>query len=237
MRSGEKPLFQVQFIQQEVVRVDVEIKNAIAEIRESSDLTQIGLNEMSRRVKDLLNQMLELIKVGETGAMQIKKPSDRDGVAIEMKKLRDELDANHQSLRHATLRALRRIETETRSSLMEGGVEATSRKRVTNAQQMRSESSKATQNLTQLVSRMNDEVVRSGETLESLVRSSEVLKTTDSEFGNMGATIQSSGRLLSKYSRREFTDKILIALASCLFFATVLYIVQKRMFPRGFGLW
>ena len=46
----------------------------------------------------------------------------------------------------------------------------------------------------------------------------------------MSGHIQHSRKLLTKYSRREFTDKLLIFLALVFFFATVLYIVKKRLF-------
>lgn len=47
----------------------------------------------------------------------------------------------------------------------------------------------------------------------------------------MGGHIQHSHRLLTKYGRREFTDKLLIFLALVLFFGTVLYIMKKRIWP------
>ncbi len=62
----------------------------------------------------------------------------------------------------------------------------------------------------------------------------DVLYFAEKEFGTMGATIQSGGKLLSKYSRRELTDKILIALALCLFFGVVFYILRKRVFKYIF---
>ncbi|KAH3787229.1 hypothetical protein DPMN_165349 [Dreissena polymorpha] len=45
----------------------------------------------------------------------------------------------------------------------------------------------------------------------------------------MGSHIQNARRLLTKYSQRELTDKVLIFLALVFFFATVLYILQRRI--------
>uniref|UniRef100_A0A8C5Y478 Sec20 C-terminal domain-containing protein n=1 Tax=Microcebus murinus TaxID=30608 RepID=A0A8C5Y478_MICMU len=48
---------------------------------------------------------------------------------------------------------------------------------------------------------------------------------------SMSGTIQLGQKLITKYNRRELTDKLLIFLALALFLATVFYIVKKRLFP------
>ena len=62
------------------------------------------------------------------------------------------------------------------------------------------------------------------------VQSSNQITETNEEFKSMTGHIQNSHKLLTKYGRREFTDKLLIILALVFYFATVLYIVKKRMF-------
>ena len=47
----------------------------------------------------------------------------------------------------------------------------------------------------------------------------------------MGGVIGQSRKLITKYARREFTDKVLIAFALAFFFGVVLYILRKRLFP------
>ena len=54
---------------------------------------------------------------------------------------------------------------------------------------------------------------------------------TNEELKSMTGHIQNSKKLLTKYGRRECTDKLLILLALVFFFGTVLYIVKKRLFP------
>jgi len=56
---------------------------------------------------------------------------------------------------------------------------------------------------------------------------------TEEELKSMGGHIQSSHKLLTKYGRREWTDRLLILLALAFFFASVLYIVNKRLFPAS----
>lgn len=63
------------------------------------------------------------------------------------------------------------------------------------------------------------------------VNSSRTILDANEEFKSMSGTIQLGRKLITKYNRRELTDKLLIFLALALFLATVLYIVKKRLFP------
>lgn len=61
--------------------------------------------------------------------------------------------------------------------------------------------------------------------------SSRTVQETNEEFKSMTGTIHLGRKLILKYNRRELTDKLFIFLALALFFATVLYILKKRLFP------
>ena len=61
------------------------------------------------------------------------------------------------------------------------------------------------------------------------VPSSKQVTSVQGEFENMSGHIQHSRKLLTKYGRRECTDKLLILLALVFFFASVLYILKKRL--------
>ena len=76
----------------------------------------------------------------------------------------------------------------------------------------------------------------SPECLPFSVKSSGQVGETNEEFKSMSGHIQNSRKILTRYSRREFTDKLLIFLALVFFFATVLYIVKKRFFGVSGGL-
>ncbi|CAG4908041.1 unnamed protein product [Colias eurytheme] len=71
---------------------------------------------------------------------------------------------------------------------------------------------------------------RSQDTLDNLVSSSTTVHGTQSELQNTSSTIQQSSKLLKKYGRREFTDKVIIFFAALFFLAVCLYILQKRLF-------
>ena len=51
------------------------------------------------------------------------------------------------------------------------------------------------------------------------------------EHKSMAGVIGQSKKLITKYGRRELTDKVLIIFAVGFFFAVVLYILRKRLFP------
>lgn len=78
---------------------------------------------------------------------------------------------------------------------------------------------------------MAEQVKQSEDTIGTLATSSSTVQETNDEFKSMTGTIHLGRRLILKYNRRELTDKLLIFLALALFFATVLYILKKRLFP------
>ena len=77
---------------------------------------------------------------------------------------------------------------------------------------------------------LSAQVKASEDTNATLIKSSSQITDTQEEFKSMSGHIQNSHKLLTKYGRREFTDKLLIFLALVFFFSTVLYIIKKRMF-------
>uniref|UniRef100_A0A0N5AJ50 7TM_GPCR_Srx domain-containing protein n=1 Tax=Syphacia muris TaxID=451379 RepID=A0A0N5AJ50_9BILA len=92
---------------------------------------------------------------------------------------------------------------------------------------------------------MSDQVKLAEETTSNLIYSSSVLKSTESEFASMTTHItvssfilvcvrNSGGKLISKYGRRECTDRILLTIALILYFAVILYILRKRVFSIVF---
>ena len=79
-----------------------------------------------------------------------------------------------------------------------------------------------------LRSMLHDQVKSSKASIDNLAASSTQISRTKTEM-QAGVTAKSSGALISKFERRELTDKILIGAALLLFFGVVLYILQKRL--------
>jgi protein transport protein SEC20 len=77
---------------------------------------------------------------------------------------------------------------------------------------------------------MGDEVRVSEQATMILTTSSSTLKDTGIHMTSIGQSIRSGGKLITKYGRREFTDKILIFFALLFYFGVILYILRKRVF-------
>ncbi|XP_062942459.1 vesicle transport protein SEC20 isoform X3 [Cynocephalus volans] len=92
-------------------------------------------------------------------------------------------------------------------------------------------SSAITESLMGISRMMSQQVQQSEQAMQTLVNSSRTILDANEEFKSMSGTIQLGRKLITKYNRRELTDKLLIFLALALFLATVLYIMKKRLFP------
>lgn len=90
--------------------------------------------------------------------------------------------------------------------------------------------SSITDQLLSISRQLADTTKRSADTLDALTVSSDSVIGTQEELKVTSGTISQSGKLLAKYGRREFTDKILMFFAFTFFVACVVYIVQKRLF-------
>ncbi|PIO71482.1 ankyrin repeat protein, partial [Teladorsagia circumcincta] len=108
-----------------------------------------------------------------------------------------------------------------RSSLLEGGSsEANVKKFNVDEKNHRDNAVKTTERLSDLLSKMGDRVAQSEQTMDSLIHSSSVLVQTHTEFESHAGHIKTGNKLLSKYERRELTDKILVAIALIFYFAS-----------------
>lgn len=90
--------------------------------------------------------------------------------------------------------------------------------------------SSATEELLSISRMMANQVLMSEQSLNTLVTSSATVTETHEEFKMMGNLMAHSRKLLSKYCRREITDRVLIIFALAFFFASCFYVVMKRLF-------
>ena len=75
---------------------------------------------------------------------------------------------------------------------------------------------------------LHKQVQSSEDTLHTLATSSGRIVDTKNEMETIGGNVDVAGRLITKYQRRELTDKVLIFLGLVFFFGVVLYILRKR---------
>lgn len=72
----------------------------------------------------------------------------------------------------------------------------------------------------------------SQQTLRTLAESSSTVNLTDEEYQGIGGLLNQSKVILTKYGRREVTDKFLIFMALIFFYSCVIYVISKRFFSK-----
>ncbi|VDM59305.1 unnamed protein product [Angiostrongylus costaricensis] len=89
-----------------------------------------------------------------------------------------------------------------------------------------------TERLSALLSKMGERIAQNEQTMDSLVHSSSLLAQTHTEFASHAGHIQTGSKLLSKYERRELTDKVLVTIALILYLVVIYFILQKRVLSK-----
>lgn len=150
--------------------------------------------------------------------------NDKSALLKEVENHKKQLFDNQKSLRQANLSCKNKVEISEKEDLLEGGDGV--RKRCTEEETSQS----ITESLMNSCKLLSDQVNLGKDVLTTLASSSKQIQDTNDELRFMTGLIHNSKNLLTKYGRRECTDKLLICLALIFFFATVLYIVMKRLF-------
>ncbi|XP_023392919.1 vesicle transport protein SEC20 isoform X3 [Pteropus vampyrus] len=197
----------VRICNQEIVKFDLEVKALIQDIRDCSGPLS-ALTELNTQVKEKFQQLRHRIQVENH---------------------RKQMLSNQTCWRKANLTCKIAIDNLEKAELLQGG--DLLRQRKTTKESLAQTSSTITESLMGISRMMAQQVQQSEEAMQTLVNSSRTILDASEEFKSMSGTIQLGRKLITKYNRRELTDKLLIFLALALFLATVLYIVKKRLFP------
>ncbi|KAM4747956.1 vesicle transport protein SEC20 [Rhinophrynus dorsalis] len=218
----------VQICHQEIVKYDLEIKALIQDIRECPGPIS-ALSELNAHVKEKFHLLRLKIQDFEQLAKEQDKESDKQELLKEMECHRKQMLSNQTVWRKANLSCKLAIDNAEKDELLEGG-DPTRQRKVTKENLTQSASS-ITESLMGISRMMAQQVQQSEVTMHTLATSSRTIQEANEEFKSMSGTIQLGRKLITKYNRRELTDKLLIFLALALFLATVLYILKKRIFP------
>uniref|UniRef100_A0A8B9SNY6 BCL2 interacting protein 1 n=1 Tax=Anas platyrhynchos TaxID=8839 RepID=A0A8B9SNY6_ANAPL len=198
----------VRVCHQEIVRFDLEIKAAVQDIRDCPGPLS-ALTELNAAVKEKFRHLRGRIQELEQMAREQDKESEKQALLQEVEKPQE---ANAQAAwRKANLACKIAIDNAEKDQLLQGRDSLRQRK-------------------TTKESLAESQVQQSEETVQTLGTDRTILEANE-EFKSMSGTIQLGRKLITKYNRRELTDKLLIFLALALFLATVLYILKKRLFP------
>ncbi|XP_066573133.1 vesicle transport protein SEC20 [Amia ocellicauda] len=223
------PDVHVRICGQEIIKYDLEIKALIQDIRECPG-PQTVLTDLNSKVKEKFNRLRLRIQDLEQMAKEQDKESDKLAILQETEAHRKQMLSNQTAWRKANLSCKLAIDYLEKDELLQGG-DSSVRQRKTTKESLAQSTSGITESLMSISRMMSQQVQQSEETVGSLATSSRTVLETNEEFKAMTGTIQLGRKLITKYNRREFTDKLLIYLAVALFVATVLYILKKRLFP------
>lgn len=163
-------------------------------------------------------------------AMEQDKESEKQNLVSRIEGHKKQMQSNQTAWRKANLASKLSIDNTEKQELLKGADSAVRQRKMTK-EDLAQTSSNITENLMSVSRMMAQQVQQSEETITSLATSSRTIQETNDEFKTMTGTIQLGRKLITKYNRRELTDKLLIFLALALFLATVLYILKKRLFP------
>lgn len=220
----------IRICQQDIVKHDLHVKAFVQDIRECSGpiavLTTLNL-QVSEHMRAMKAAVEELQRIAH------EQDLERDKLTIlgEVEKYRKQITSNQTALRKANLMCQNELDRRNRDVLFLRDSDPKPEVRArADKEGLARQSSNVTDSLFALNSMISMQVKHSEETLGTLVSSSSNITDTSEELKNMGGIIKQSRKLLSKYGRREFTDRILIVLAVIFFFICVWYVVRKRMF-------
>ncbi|MED6248551.1 Vesicle transport protein S20, partial [Ataeniobius toweri] len=191
------------------------------------DGPQSKLTEINTDVKKHFHNLRLRIQDFERIAMEQDKESDKQALLSQVEGHRKQMLSNQTAWRKANLAGKLSIDKMEKQALLNGAV----RQRKMTKKGLAQNASDITENLMSISRMMAQQVQQSEETITTIATSSRTIQETNEEFKAMTGTIQLGRKLITKYNRREITDKLLIFLALALFFATVLYILKKRLFP------
>ncbi|XP_077297032.1 vesicle transport protein Sec20 [Arctopsyche grandis] len=216
----------VDFLRQNLVQHDLQMKALIQDIlvckRSMTELNH--LNTLGRTKLAELRKDIESLDQLAKDHCSVKLMSEAESHRLQ-------LSNSLQAFKNANITsafAIQKVQTEELFNTNTSDPEVRQRKK-TDKSSLIKLSSGVTDQLLSISRQLAETTQRSAETLDSLVTSSTNVHSTKDELESTAGTISQSGKLLKKYGRREFTDKLVIVFAFIFFAVVVLYILNKRL--------
>ncbi|XP_039262500.1 vesicle transport protein SEC20-like [Styela clava] len=220
-------------LKEKIVTMDCSAKAAIQDVWRC-DGTIENLQTIHENARRKINELRAAIQDFETAAQEADDVKQKLEMEESVKFFKEQIQNTNSTLRKAYLTKKIALDEESKMLLLGGAKNSEVRRRqasAANQENLARTANDVTQSLLSISRVMSGSVQQSADSLNTLVRSSGSLKQTDEELKDQSGVIQTSHRLLTKYNRRECTDKFLIFLALAFFFSTVLYILKKRLWP------
>lgn len=223
----------MDYLRQEVTKHLLAIRALAQDIRNCMGPQEslLDLNTATReKMSSLRRHLDELDRV----ARETEREKERTALQSEAAEYRQQLAEIQAEFRRANVSCQLRLEQRDKEWLFESesgdSTTPATRRRNKDSSTVLGTSSAVTADLMAVGRQLEETVNRSALTVEALADSSRTIHTTRDEFHQMGGALGQAKKLLSKYGRRELTDKALIFLAVLFFFACVFYVVKKRLF-------
>lgn len=219
---------EVSDVQEELVRLNLKILSMIDSfINIECQAEMDSLNGEIRAKLDLMRKGVENLR---SLARQQLNPESAVMLKTDANSHEDQMTGCHLAFKKANIACMSRLNSKGRENLMSKGRRNNLDMKRKDKEEMVSESGKATEDLRKISRHLAQTVERSAMTMNELVDSSKTMDDANEEFKTMGAGISQARRLITKFGRRETTDRLLILLAAAFFFSVVFYILKKRVF-------
>jgi len=225
---------EVSKAQEELVKLNLSIKTLNGRFDECMSHRQ--MSEWNATIRQELDAFRKVLGVLRSLSNRQTDPEATKMLVGEVDNHADQMAALQAAFRQANLRCIARLDKSGRNDLMMTSVEAENgatelrhRRAQMEKEDAVRQSGQATDKLASISRQLADTVERSSLTVTSLAESSQTVTETRDELTGLGSIVGQSRRLITKYARRETTDKVLILFAVAFFFAVVFYILRKRV--------
>ncbi|XP_018015386.1 vesicle transport protein SEC20 [Hyalella azteca] len=220
-------------IRQDIVKCNSALKIYLQTIQEHKG-DEAELNEISASVRTKLSQLRGLIANLKTLAKEEDNLESRKFLLEDIVEQESALQQTHSLLRNALFRAQLAITERQKNELfsyqsVQSDKEGHQLRHRMSTELALKQSSQLTNDLLNATRMIQDNTEKSTKTLDKLVESSETLTATREELKGLGSVISQARKLLSKYGRRENTDKLLIFLGFVFFAACCLVVIRNRL--------
>eukprot|EP00088_Acartia_fossae_P038547 TRINITY_DN3999_c0_g1_i3.p1 TRINITY_DN3999_c0_g1~~TRINITY_DN3999_c0_g1_i3.p1 ORF type:complete len:253 (-),score=24.62 TRINITY_DN3999_c0_g1_i3:434-1192(-) len=216
-------------IENDLTKIGLQIRRSIQDFSLCSTFQEI--DQQNSSVREMMDKMRILLQELDTAATETTDKEEKEKAEEMHRGFKDQLTACQRQFRAANLNQMNQLERLSHKELMSGAELRQRTKAGGNREALVSQHSNITNNLKSISRQLASTVERSSLTVSSLEGSSKTLQEVDEEHRGLSGVIGQSKKLITKYMRRESTDKVLIIFALSFFFAVVFYILRKRVFP------
>ncbi|KAL8580843.1 hypothetical protein ACOMHN_017347 [Nucella lapillus] len=224
---------QIRMCLQDIVKLELEAKAFIQDIREIDIRDEYATEDLEdyaslarEKINKLQGKVDDLSRLGH----EQDRTLDREAILTNVTNFQNSLNGTVKLLRQANLSTQLKIDELAKKQLLNRRVKC---KAQINKKTLAKKTGDITESLMTINSTMESQVLHSRAAVTTLANSSSSVGELHEGFREMGAHINSSHRLLTKYGRRQITDNLVFILAFVFFFGTVLYILKKRLWPSS----